>query len=342
MQTRNQLAPRYRGGRTSLGFALICAGFFTVLTWAVATWFIDAPVLAPDRPGFWYEWQLMEPDFWSRTTAWGGYLLHQLTIWTLIWTAQRRRPGYTEGLHDFNRWAIGATVFFISLHLLQTWVFYDGLAQDVPEWTSQWSVIVLLAAVLLMENQRRGLTFGQPLGFVTQAARGVRKYHGYYFAWATIYTFWYHPMLATPGHLFGFAYMFLLLLQGSLFFTRAHTNRYWTTFLEVLVLAHGVMVAVVNGDGWPMFLTGFAGIFVLSQMHGLGLSRAQRWLIGGAYLGGVALVYAPRDWQGLWQVPLIPATELLTVLALSIVVLGLSRLLGRRRLRLSASPASIL
>ena len=63
--------------------------------------------------------------------------------------------------------------------------------------------------------------------------RFARKYHGYFFAWATIYTFWYHPMDNTTGHLIGFFYMFLLLLQGSLFLTRIHVNKYWTVVQEV-------------------------------------------------------------------------------------------------------------
>ena len=46
-------------------------------------------------------------------------------------------------------------------------------------------------------------------------------------------------MEATSGHLIGFLYMFLLMLQGSLLFTRAHVNRWWTLVLEVAVLAHG-------------------------------------------------------------------------------------------------------
>ena len=75
-----------------------------------------------------------------------------------------------------------------------------------------------------MENQRRGMFLGKKIGFVSNAAVSIRKYHGYYFAWATIYTFWYHPMVGTQGHLMGFLYMFLLLLQGSLFFTRMHLN----------------------------------------------------------------------------------------------------------------------
>ena len=84
-------------------------------------------------------------------------------------------------------------------------------------------------------------------------------------------------METTAGHLIGLFYMFLLLLQGSLFMTRAHTNRWWTVSLELLVAVHGTLVAVMNsgpGGQWPMFLFGFLGVFVLTQMHGLGLGRS--------------------------------------------------------------------
>ena len=112
----------------------------------------------------------------------------------------------------------------------------------------------------------------------------ARRYHGYYFAWAIVYTFWYHPMEATSGHLIGFLYLFLLLLQGSLFLTRAHVNRWWTLALEVAVLAHGTLVAIMQGEGmWPMFAFGFGGIFVITQMHGLSWSRPVR----GAGAGGL-------------------------------------------------------
>ena len=112
---------------------------------------------------------------------------------------------------------------------MQTQVFYDGLAQDVSIYSSQGSVILLLVVVLLMENRRRGLVFAKPAPIKRDGrADFARKYHGYLFSWAAIYTFWYHPMLNTPGHLVGFFYMFLLLLQGSLFLTRAHINRVWT------------------------------------------------------------------------------------------------------------------
>ncbi len=312
---------------------------FTALIWVTGAYWLEPRVLTPDRPGFFYEWQLLEPTFWSRATAWGGYLAHQVTIWALIWYAQQRRPRYTSGLHTFNVAALGATALFITLHLIQTAFWYDGLAQDVHEASAQWSVIVLLVAVLVMENQRRGLVFGKQFGFVTEAGKVVRRYHGYYFAWATIYTFWYHPMEYTSGHLFGFAYMFFLLLQGSLFFTRAHLNRYWTVTLEIVVVAHAALVAVMNGDGWPMFLTGFAGIFVVTQMHGLGLSRGLRWFIGLAYIAMVGIVYGVTGLERIGQVPLIPLTEFAGVFVLSALVLGVARLAGHR-LQAQSAPAS--
>ena len=69
---------------------------------------------------------------------------------------------------------------------------------------------MVLVAILIMENQRRGLAFGVKVPWLKDAGRTLRQYHGYYFSWAIIYTFWYHPIELTPGHLLGFFYMFLL------------------------------------------------------------------------------------------------------------------------------------
>ena len=190
------------------------------------------------------------------------------------------------GCDKANLWALAASAFFILLHFVQTHIWYDGLAQDVSIFSSQGSVIVLLVWILLMENSRRGMFGGKKLPIKQEIIRFARKYHGYFFAWATIYTFWYHPMVNTSGHLIGFLYMFLLLLQGSLFFTRIHVNRYWTVVLEVSVLIHGTLVAVMQGNGiWPMFAFGFAGIFVMTQMHGLGLRPWRSGLILAVYIG---------------------------------------------------------
>ena len=76
------------------------------------------------------------------------------------------------------------------------------------------SVVIMVFMIYIMEHKRRGIFFGKPvpLKAVDSVGQTLRKYHGYYFSWAIVYTFWYHPVEITSGHLAGFAYMFLLLL----------------------------------------------------------------------------------------------------------------------------------
>ena len=125
-------------------------------------------------------------------------------------------------------------------------------------------------------------------------------------------------MVSTSGHLIGFFYMFLLLLQGSLFYTRIHTNRWWTFTLELLVLVHGTLVAVMQGNGlWPMFFFGFAGILVVTQMHGLGFSLWSRLLILGAFVASALLIYGQLGWGRLSEIVYIPLIEYVSVFALA-------------------------
>jgi len=303
-----------------IAFSLV---FTTVIWWAGSR--LDSVSLLPDQGASWYYWKLPSPTFWTRATAWGLYLAHQLSIWGLIYYAQKQRPKYTTGLHKVNLLALGVNAVFILLHFAQTHIWYDGLAQDVSIWSSQISVIILLIWVILIENPRRGMFFGKKVPISKEITRFARKYHGYFFAWATIYTFWYHPMVTTPGHLFGFLYMFLLLLQGSLFFTRIHVNKWWTLVQELTVLFHGTMVAVMQGNNlWPMFAFGFAGMFVITQMHGLGLSRGVRLTILLAFIGAALLVYNGRGWVNLNEIVRIPLIEYLSTFALAgIFALGL-------------------
>jgi hypothetical protein len=241
-----------------------------------------------------------------------------------------------------NFWALGVNAFFIIVHFLQTHLFYDGLAQDVSIWSSQASVVMLLVWVLLMENQRRGLFFGKKIRFKKELTRAARKYHGYFFAWAIVYTFWYHPMVSTSGHLWGFFYMFLLLLQGSLFFTRIHVNKWWTFIQEALVLVHGTLVAVMQGnDLWPMFAFGFGGILVITQLHGLGLRTWQRWLVITAYISGVILVYSGRGAAKINEIVRIPLIEYLLVFILAGLIWVFLRAAGKFQRAGESSPRKL-
>lgn len=317
-------APSPLSSGAALGWGVAFSTLITGLIWLLGERLERVPLL-PDRGAAWYYWQLPDPTLLTRLSAWVPYLLHNLAVWYLIYLAQKQRPAYTAGLHPFNVWALAVNGFFGVLHVLQTHLFYDGLAQDVSIFSSQGSVIVLLVLVLIMENRRRGMFWGKPAPLGKQVVDFVRRYHGYFFAWAVIYTFWFHPAVATAGHLLGFFYTYLLMLQGSLFFTRAHLNRYWTFSLEFLVLLHGTIVAVLQGNGiWPMFAFGFAGILVITQMHGLGLRNWAKWATLALYCAGVMYVYSDRGWAKVNEVIRIPLIDYLLVFSLAgIISLGL-------------------
>lgn len=311
--------------------AALLAGVVVCAVYVLAVWLVGphlpAVDFAPDSGFSHYYWQLPNPSWLTRATAWGGYLSHQLVIWGLIYYAQSRALKYTKALHPVNVVALAANLLFVSLHLGQTAIWYDGLAQDVSIWSAQGSVIVLLVLVLLMENQRRGLAFGLRAPGLKTAGEVTRRYHGYFFSWAVIYTFWYHPMEDTFGHLLGTFYTLLIVLQGSLFYTRSHVARGWTVWLEVLVVVHGATVAWLSLQLWPMFLFGFLGVFVVTQMHGLGWPRWLRAIFVLGYVGGAVIVYAGKGLvPSVIEILRIPAVEYGSVFVLALLLTAGARI----------------
>lgn len=76
----------------------------------------------------------------------------------------------------------------------------------------------------------------------------------------------------------GFLYTFLLLLQGSLFFTRLHVNKYWGFALGTAVLIHGTVIGItkIHQITW-IPLTYYATALVLALLMGGGA-----WLVQAA------------------------------------------------------------
>jgi hypothetical protein len=66
-----------------------------------------------------------------------------------------------------------------------------------------------------------------------------------------------------------------------------------------------------------MFAFGFGGIFVITQMHGLGLSRGVRWIILALYIAAALVVYGLYDLTKIHQITWIPIVEYLGVLILA-------------------------
>ena len=291
---------------------------------------------------FAYPWRLTNPTVLSHLTAWGGYLLHNIIAWVIIYKAKQQNPKYKFGMQWFN-WAMLATnALFFTLHIVQSQFFYDGLAQDVPEITALGSVAVMLMIILILETPRRGLIFGKKLKFHQQFMQIVREYHGYIFSWAIIYDYWYHPTAGTFGHLAGFFYTFLLYVQATLIYNRAHLNKWWTFTLEFLVLVHGVAVAIFQGQAmWPMFAFGFGAMIVLTQMYGLGLNT---WTKRGLAIGFIVMTVVTYALMGrlgsLSEVIRIPLLDYLVVFLLYgvyLLIAGIGKLFKRK---IQTTPAS--
>jgi hypothetical protein len=340
-QTRSvspqQTAPISANKAMALGVAF-CLGY-TAFIWLIGSR-LEQFAKLPDQGPLWYYWKLAAPTWVTRASAWGLYLVHQLACFYVIWRAQRSNLKYTQSLHPVNVQALAINAVFALLHVAQSHIFYDGLAQDVSILSSQGSVIVLLIWVLLMENPRRGMFFGKKAPIHKDIIAWARKYHGYFFSWAIVYTFWYHPAESTTGHLIGFFYTTMMMLQGSLFFTRIHINRWWMFAMEAMVLVHGTLVAIGQGNGiWPMFMFGFAMLIIVTQMHGLGLSRWVKAALTVTFSVLVALVYQQRGLAKLNEIIRIPLIDYLGVLILALLIGGglwVARKLRRAAPQLSA------
>jgi hypothetical protein len=138
-------------------------------------------------------------------------------------------------------------------------------------------------------------------------------------------------MVFTPGHALGFLYMFLLLAQGASIYTRAHVNRWWTLTLELLVLAHGVVVAFMNADGlWHMFGFGLAGVFFITQSFGLGWKRATSWLLLALYALLLVAFYSQWGWQDFPAVFRIVGGYYAALPGLALLIWLVARAAGRR------------
>jgi hypothetical protein len=289
--------------KLSIGVSL-CIVF---LIWLLGP-LLDSVKLLPDQGASWYYWKLPTKEFLPRFTAWFFYLLHQVVVWFGIYKLRK------EKIKKWNYFLLISNLAFVLVHLLQTHLWYDGLANDVPVFSSQGSVIVMLVMVLIMENDRRGLLFGWKVPGFKDVKSFIRNYHGYFIAWAVIYTFWYHPMVSTSGHLVGFFYLFLLMLQLSFAYTPIHMNQKWTFLLEVLVLFHGTTVAIQQGNNmWPMFGFGFAFLAIATQIYGIGLSKKVRLGIQFLYVVGALIVFSGltghREFSEIHQITWIPVVE---------------------------------
>lgn len=116
---------------------------------------------------FAYAWRRTDPTVWTHASAWAGYIVHQLGQWYIITRFLRQRAAETaatssssSALHYAStyRWWNWAMVYLnVSMafyKLVQSHLFYDGLAIDVSEALTQGSVIMVLVVALILAIPR--------------------------------------------------------------------------------------------------------------------------------------------------------------------------------------------
>ncbi len=307
--------------------------FTLVIRWADPL--LDRFRHLPDQGPSWYFWKLPEPSTAARLSGWVLFALHQLFTWLFVRSVMKSREDKNPHPLRLTLIALLGNLVFIVLHFVQTHLFYDGLAQDMPIFTSQDSVIGMLMIVLALLVPVRGLFFGKKIPLPARALSFIRRYHGYYIGWALVYTFWFHPMDGDWQLVFGFLYMFFLFIQVSFAATSIHVSIPWITLLEVFVAGHGTVVAILNGQAvWPMFLFGFLFLFIATQVFGLKVPTVVRLLVIGAYLAGVGAVYFFRGYEKLFEISFIPITLYAGAILLPMLISGGQKLVeviaGRR------------
>jgi hypothetical protein len=292
-----------------------------------------------DKGASWYFWQ-SDPairTFWTKATPWIGYAAHQIAMWAIVILMMKEKP-HPGTLSKLNIAALAVNGAFILLHILQTELWYDGLAQAVPVWSSQVSVIVMLVIILYQMTPVRGFILGRKIAWNKDALRWSGKWHGLYISWALIYTFWFHPTEGQYGLLIGFLYMFLLLVQLSLANTEVHFSAPWIAALELMVGLHGPAIAIqkmlsgnegdIAGPGiWIMFASGFLFMFAFTGQYSFKLPKWAHRLILAAYAALVVALYSWRGFGRIYEILFIPAALYGGAFALALV----ARIVPKRR-----------
>jgi hypothetical protein len=250
-----------------------------------------------------YAYRLREPSLLHYVLPWLLYFLHQGLHLRILYKAFKEQPAYSSEWRWFNWAQLKLHGVFLCLKYLQTWTTYDGMAAHLPLAWGVATVASFLFVVYTMHVPTRGIIFGY--GTHIKAANGaalfLRKYHAFFFSFAILNDFWYHPFESTAGHMLGILNDILMLWQSIFIYTHSHRNTYWMLILEIIVLPHSGLIAIDRG-WWSgngsagAFSFGYFIFLLLNQMHGpkMNLSKLQKFFLFLVFLLGLCLTYGLR------------------------------------------------
>lgn len=253
-----------------------------------------------------YAYKLKNPKLINAVVPWTGYLLHNFSIWGILYKAMNEKPEYTNHLQWFNKWMLAVNGFFIILKYSTSLMFYNGLSATLSLGWGIATVGVMLMMVLAMYTNSRGMCFGRCKGGAktNEAARFLRKYHGVFISFALINDFWFHPFEGTAGHLLGIMNDCMLMWQMSMIYNRAHRNKWWCLALEIMVLPHSAIIALNRSNDLNrpqisgMFGFAYCLILVCTQMHGVDISKAGKWALALLFVVSCTATYGLGGLRG--------------------------------------------
>ena len=281
------------------------------------------PPLPIWRGAFWYRWRSLPSKkalafspftgiifphklIIRAKSAWLCFLLHLLFMTSMVAWSQYQHSsrethncphpapphwcGWTSQLEPTHYVTILGSIIFIVLRLVQTHMWYDGLALDVPEASAMVATIVASCVALFMQQTERGLVFGQSINTETSLALTniARRFHGYVFTTSLVFTFWYHPTEGGIMHSSGFLLLILFLIQGSLMYTVTHLGVVWRNLLEFTVLPHSLLIEWTRSrpknESWKMFLSGYLLTFLITHIHAFEIPNSIKICIFCAFI----------------------------------------------------------
>ena len=209
------------------------------------------------------------------------YACHQVFHWSMTCYA-RFFLKTSRKLQSFHYWMAGVNIFFVLLHLaLSHWTHgsifsaahhYNNYGVYYPTYDTEVNLLILWGLsywILLAKSGQRGIFFGLSVPFTKPIVLVANELLDFVFSWAVLYTYWRHPLKEISTLIIEL----IFVAHSCLIRTTFHKNKYWTMFVEMVLLFFFFHVLGPNRPKDTFFgsLNFCMVVFVVTQIHGLNL-----------------------------------------------------------------------
>ena len=214
--------------------------------------------------------------------------------------------------------------------------FGDGLSEVYQSITTPIILVLVFVNILYQENNTHNVVNFHLSEKTNQSKKTINQYAGIFTTWLFINFMWLPIGFGSVLSIFGFAYIFLMLVQSSLSYTTYGQSRYWNFTYEVIFLLHLSVIGLQQDSVIVMVIAGCVAVaFLLRQWIELGY-KVRGILVGTLafiVLHGVLLVNVfgfSLGGENFSQLIIYPAVQLMLAFVVAYIVnepLYLQRLL---------------